>query len=177
MPHGFHDVAAQRGVVFFQVVLGDKGGDAGFVFLAASTAGAAKLKPQAVEGWDRYVALTEARIDREQRDLAHFLWIDLMPEEQRRRAEAQLKSGQVVIDKLRTEDQGTPIKTPGALIHHWIGIAFIPKATVQQALALVQDYNNHYKVYKPEVERSQLISRNGNYRSSKYLSRRALFCC
>jgi hypothetical protein len=132
------------------------------LFLAFSTANAAKLKPQAVEGWDRYVALTEARVDREQRDLTHFLWIDLMPEEQRKRADAQLKSGQVVIDKLRTEDQGTPIKTPGALIHHWIGIAFIPKATVQQALALVQDYNNHYKVYKPEVERSQLISRNGN---------------
>jgi hypothetical protein len=135
---------------------------AAFVLFLASMADAAKLKPQAVEGWDRYVALTEARVDREQRDLPHFLWIDLMPEEQRKAAEAQLKSGQVVIDKLRTEDQGIPIKTPGALIHHWIGIVFIPKATMRQALALVQDYNNHYKVYKPEVERSQLISRNGN---------------
>ena len=135
---------------------------AAFILLFTLTATAAKLKPQAVEGWERYVALTETRDDRELRDLTHFLWIDLMPEEQRKRADAQLKNGEVVIDKLRTEDQGTPIKTPGALIHHWIGIAFIPKATVQQALALVQDYNNHYKVYKPEVERSQLISRNGN---------------
>ena len=132
------------------------------ILLVTGTAHSAKLKPQAVEGWDRYVALTEIRIDREQRDLPHFLWIDLMSEDGRKAAEAQLRNGQVVIDKLRTEDNGAPIETPGALIHHWIGIAFIPNASVQQALALVQDYNNHYKVYKPEVERSQLVSRRGD---------------
>lgn len=147
------------------------------LLLAATTAHAAKLKPEAVEGWDRYVALTEARIDREQSDARQFLWIDLMSEDKRHAAEAQLRNGQVVIDKLRTEDQGKTIKTPGALIHHWIGIAFIPKATVQQALALVQDYDNHYKVYKPEVERSQLISREGDdfkiylrYRTKKIIT-------
>jgi len=132
------------------------------LIFAATTGNAAKLKPAAQQGWNRYVALTEARIDREQSDPSRFLWIDLMPEEQKKSAEAQLTAGQVVIDRLRTEDNGMPIKTPGALVHHWIGIAFIPGATMQQALALVQDYNNHYKVYKPEVERSQLISRNGD---------------
>jgi hypothetical protein len=130
--------------------------------LAASTMHAAKLKPEAVAGWNRYVAVTEACIDRQQGDLSHFLWIDLIPEEQKKSAEARLSSGHVVIERLRTDDNGAPIKTPGALVHHWVGIAFIPGATLQQALALVQDYNNHYKVYKPEVERSQLISRNGN---------------
>ena len=130
--------------------------------LGTGTLHAAKLKPEAVQGWNRYVELTETRIDREQRDLAHFLWLDLMTEEQRKTAEVQLRSGQVVIGRLQTQDSKTAIKTPGALIHHWIGIAFIPRATVQQALALVQDYDHHYEVYKPEVERSQLISRNGD---------------
>jgi hypothetical protein len=135
---------------------------ASLIILIASTGHAAKLKPDAQEGWNRYVALTEARIDREQRDVSHFLWIDLMPEEQKNSAEARLSDGQVVIQRLWTDDSGTLIKTPGALVHHWIGIAFIPGTTVKRALALVQDYNNHYKVYKPEVERSQLISRNEN---------------
>jgi hypothetical protein len=135
---------------------------ASLIILLASTGHAAKLKPEAQQGWDRYVALTEARIDREQRDPSHFLWIDLMTEGQKHSAEARLRDGQVIIEQLRSDDGGTPVKTPGALIHHWIGIAFIPGASVQQALALVQDYNNHYKVYKPEVERSQLISKNGN---------------
>lgn len=151
---------------------------AGLILLVAgTTANAAKLKPQAVEGWNRYIALTETRIDREQRDLTHFLWIDSMSKEERRAAEAQLRNGQVVIGRLRTEDPEAPIKTPGALIHHWIGVAFIPNASVQQALALVQDYNNHYKVYKPEIERSQLTSRNGDdfviylrYRAKKIIT-------
>jgi len=136
---------------------------AGIILLVASvTAHAAKLKPEALKGWNRYVALTEARIDREQRDLPHFLWIDMMSEEEKKAAEVQLRNGQLVINKLETKDHGESIKAPGALIHHWIGIAYIPGVSVQQALALVQDYNNHYKVYKPEIERSQLISRNGD---------------
>ena len=160
-------------------IVGEKGAYfAGLVLLiAASTTYAAKLKPEAAEGWDRYVAFTDARVDREQHDLDHFLWIDLMSNDKRNAAEAQLKNGQVVIDKLRTENQGSPIRTPGALIHHWIGIAFVPNANVHQALALVQDYNNHYRVYKPEVERSQLISRNGDdfniylrYRTKKIIT-------
>jgi hypothetical protein len=160
-------------------IVGDNGARfAGLVLLiATSTAYAAKLKPEAAEGWDRYVALTEDRIYREQHDLDHFLWIDSMPNQTRSAVEARLRNGQVVIDKLRTEDKGAPIRTPGALIHHWIGIAFIPKANVQQALTLVQDYNNHYRVYKPEVERSQLITRNGDdfkiylrYRTKKIIT-------
>src|SRR5262249_42747736 len=80
------------------------------LILAATTGHAAKLKPEAQQGWNRYVALTEARIDREQSDPSHFLWIDVMPEEQKKAAEAQLTAGQVVIDRLRTEDNGMPIK-------------------------------------------------------------------
>jgi hypothetical protein len=133
------------------------------VTLAASRLRADQLKPEAEAGWNRYVALTEARIDREQADLSHFLWIDTIPEQQKERVEAQLGKGQVVIERLTTTDpDGSPIKIRGALVHHWIGTAYIPGATMQQAVALVQDYNHHYKTYKPEVERSQLISRNGD---------------
>ncbi|HMD16009.1 MAG TPA: hypothetical protein VKH18_05020 [Terriglobales bacterium] len=134
-----------------------------FVTLTASRLRADQLKPEAEAGWKRYVALTEARIDREQADLSYFLWIDTIPEQEKERVEAQLGKGQVVIERLTTTDpDGSPIKTRGALVHHWIGTAYIPGATMQQAVALVQDYNHHYKTYKPEVERSQLISRNGD---------------
>jgi hypothetical protein len=130
--------------------------------LAGNPANAATLKPEAVQGWSRYVAITEARIEREQTNPSHFLWIDLMPDEQKKSAETRLSRGQVIIERLQTNDEGAPIKTPGALIHHWIGLAFIRGATLKQALALVQDYNNHHNVYKPEVERSELISRDGD---------------
>jgi len=74
-----------------------------------------------------------------------------------------LRNGEVVIERLTTTDSnGATIKTPGALVHHWIGTAFIPAARLQPAIALVQDYNNHYKTYEPEVVRSRLVSRNGD---------------
>ena len=38
----------------------------------------------------------------------------------------------------------------------------IPGATVKDVLSLVQDYNNHANVYKPEVMRSRLVLHNGN---------------
>jgi hypothetical protein len=86
-----------------------------------------------------------------------------MQDLQKQRIEEELRKGQVVIARLTTTEQdGSSINTPGALVHHWIGTAFVSGATVQQAVALVQDYNNHYNTYKPEVERSRLISRNGD---------------
>jgi hypothetical protein len=62
------------------------------------------------------VTLTEARIEREQSDPSHFLWIDLMPAEQKK-SEARLSDGQVIIEPLRTDDGRMLVKTPGALIH------------------------------------------------------------
>ena len=54
------------------------------------------------------------------------------------------------------------MRVPNGLIHDWIGAAFIPGATVEQTLALVQDYDNHKNIYKPEVMDSRLISHHGD---------------
>ena len=48
------------------------------------------------------------------------------------------------------------------MIHDWIGASFVPGATVEDVLALVQDYDNHENIYKPEVIASRLISHRGN---------------
>ena len=44
-----------------------------------------------------------------------------------------------------------PVKVPNGLIHDWIAAAFIAGATVRDVLALIQNYDNHKNVYKPEV--------------------------
>ena len=48
------------------------------------------------------------------------------------------------------------------LIHDWIGSTCIRGATIQQTLALIQNYENHKNIYRPEVIDSKLISRRGN---------------
>jgi hypothetical protein len=51
---------------------------------------------------------------------------------------------------------------PNGLIHDWIGASFIPGTTVENVLALLQDYDNHKNIYKPEVIASRPISHRGN---------------
>ena len=57
---------------------------------------------------------------------------------------------------------------PGGLIHRWVGLLFIPDATVAQTLAVLWDYDNHKNIYKPYVRNSRLLERNGN-ESKTYL--------
>ena len=56
----------------------------------------------------------------------------------------------------------SPVQIPNGLIHDWIGAAFVAGTTVEKTLALVQDYDNHKNIYKPEVMDSRLITHNGN---------------
>jgi len=51
---------------------------------------------------------------------------------------------------------------PSGLIHDWIGAAFIPATSLKKTLALIQDYDNHRNIYKPDVMASRLISHHGN---------------
>jgi len=122
-----------------------------------------ELKPATVEAFNRYVQLTEARIKGEVSAPEKFLYVDGLPPERRSQALAALQRGEVLMERLRTTDRpGQTIDAPGGLIHHWLGVVFVPGATLQQTLALMEDYNHHQDVYGPEVVRSRLLSRQDN---------------
>lgn len=129
--------------------------------LAASSARASQLKPETAAAFDRYVALTEARMENDVR-LNQFLVMDRLPDLQRKAAYSQLQNGQVYIEELRTQQEQHAMLIPGGLIHHWVGVIFIPKATLSEANAVLQDYENETEIYKPEIHRAKLIERNGN---------------
>ena len=52
---------------------------------------------------------------------------------------------------------------PNGLIHHWIGTSFIRGATLDRALALLQDYDHHSELYAPMVTRSKLLKRTADH--------------
>jgi hypothetical protein len=81
---------------------------------------------------------------------------------QREAAHARLGKGEVLVERLETLYGDRPIPVPDGLIHHWVGTVFIPHATLAQTLAFLQDYDNQYKYYSPNVQRSKLIRRSGN---------------
>ncbi len=122
-----------------------------------------QLQRETLEGFSRYVQATEARIEKE---LAHpdaFLYMDGLPERRRAEVFASLQRGEIYIERLNTLDSGgNEIAVPGGMIHHWLGVVFIPGVTLGQTLELVQDYNHHKDIYEPGIARSRLISRNGD---------------
>ncbi|HEV7967437.1 MAG TPA: hypothetical protein VGP19_07700 [Candidatus Acidoferrales bacterium] len=122
---------------------------------------AAELKPETVAAFERYIRATEAQMGANM-GLDQFLGIDRLPDSQRRQAYDQLRQGEVYIEELHTEEDHHPIHVPNGLIHHWTGTIFIPKATISETLAVLNDYDHEPDIYKPEIRRAKLIEQNGN---------------
>ncbi len=76
---------------------------------------------------------------------------------------AQLHAGGVVVHQMELMQDGRKFEVPDGMVHHWLGIIFIPGATVAQVVILVQDYDHHSKYYAPEVQRSKLLKRDSDY--------------
>ncbi|HEY9464901.1 MAG TPA: hypothetical protein VIR54_17540 [Vicinamibacterales bacterium] len=124
----------------------------------ASAASAAELQNRTIQAFDRYVRLTEARLNGN----ASFLWIDTLPEAQRREAIHTVQRKELSIERVETKDNGREIDVPGGMIHHWVGTAFVQGVTINDALAVLQDYNEHHRIYAPTVAASKLRSRDGD---------------
>jgi hypothetical protein len=120
----------------------------------AKTAKPEHLKPETLGAFDEYIREAEAGMEETLRGNGPFLWSDGSSERAR-----LVRGGQVVAQFWA--GQG-PAKVPNGLIHDWIGAIFIPATNLKKTLALIQDYNNHKNIYKPEVIASRLVSRRGN---------------
>ena len=112
------------------------------------------LKPKTVLAFDEYVRAAEEAMQPSLSGHGAFLWSDLNSS----RAQ-QVRQGQVVAHLWAGD---SPAKVPNGLIHDWIAAAFVPDATLEQTLSLVQNYDNHQNIYKPEVMESKLIAHDGN---------------
>jgi hypothetical protein len=125
-----------------------------FTFLVALTVSpalGADLRPETVAAFDRYVRVAEERTTP-----------DAPPRAPR------LPAGELFIEPVVVRDRGREIDVPGGMIHHWIGAVFVPGASVDQAVALLQDYDRHAEIYAPTVERSKLLSKSTSDRGETF---------
>jgi hypothetical protein len=125
---------------------------------ADAASAAADLQNRTVQAFDRYVRLTEARLN----SGAPFLWIDGLPEAKQREALEVVRRKELSIERLQTKENGREIDVPGGMIHHWVGTAFVQGANIDDALALLQNYDAHQRIYAPTVAASKLQSREGD---------------
>ena len=123
----------------------------------------APLGANTLAAFDRYVKLTEARNEEEQKRGTNLLWVDELPRPERAEAYLALERGEVKMKKMETLDGGKPIACPGGIIHHWEGLVFIPGARLDDVLGTLEDYDKHSVYYAPDVERSKIESRNGDH--------------
>jgi hypothetical protein len=129
----------------------------------AAAAPPVNLKPLTLQAFDRYVKLTEERNRQELTRGSDLLWVDTLPGAVRTEAYAALKRGEVKMQKLETRNGQAPIPCPGGMIHHWVGVVFIPGAKLDDVLRILEDYDHHAQYYAPDVERSRIESHDDDH--------------
>lgn len=136
---------------------------------------AIELTQPTAEAFERYVQLTEDRMQSELTDPRNFLYLNSFPEKQRRSELVRLHSGHVFIEQMNTQVEGKTIQVPDGLVHHWLAIGFIPGATLHETLALAQDYTRHPHIYAPDVQRAHVLAQDDQHFSVYYrFSRHAI---
>jgi len=113
-----------------------------------------QLKPETIQAFEKYIADAEAIMAQTLLPAGPFLWC----EADTKRNE-EVRQGKIVTQFWSGRE---PVKVPHGLIHDWIGAGFVPDTTVQELLTLIQNYDNHKNIYKPEVMDSKLITRRDN---------------
>ena len=138
-------------------------GMAGLGLLAVALGSAAAgLEPATIAAFNRYVAVAEQQIRSTLRPYGPFLWIDFRPEASRKHFYQQMRSGQFVIKRLETYDDDREIDIPDGMVHHWVGLAFVPGVSLKSAEAVLEDYQDYAQIYGPQVRSSEISARDGD---------------
>jgi hypothetical protein len=116
-------------------------------------ASAITLRPETVEAWDAYLKAANDAMQDRLKPGAHFLWLDEDPN----RVE-QIRTKGPYIKPINPQ---IPQRVPFGLIHDWLGVGFVPNATIEDILKIVRDYARYKEVYRPGVIESAFLSGDG----------------
>jgi hypothetical protein len=122
----------------------------------------ASFERKTAEAFAEYVRATEARNESELKRGDGLLWIDGLPEAQRKRDYAELARGEVLMEQRNAFEPGRGFTCPGGMIHHWEGVIFVPGARLEDVLRVLEDYEHHTEYYAPDVVESKIESHEGD---------------
>jgi len=125
--------------------------------LTAASCEAARLRPSAKRAFESYVADLESRLVRQHAGTETYLAGLNVEASQRGSLERQLTSGEIRVERVN----GGTRQLDGALLHHWRGAAFVPKATAKDMLALLRDFHHWSGHYAPDVVSSHALRNEG----------------
>ena len=124
------------------------------LILASPVCLAVELTKEAVDGWDRYILTTEAKLESRFRGEGMFLGPQDSPAWRQ-----QLRNHTTLV--YPSVPKGV-VSIKGGLIQDWSGAVFVPNSSLKQVLSIVQDYDHHKAIYKPDIAEAKLRSRSGD---------------
>jgi putative flippase GtrA len=134
---------------------------AGLVVASSEQASAAQLEIETLTAWDRYVALTERRIERELADTRGLLAADFDTRKTTAVSSEGLRSGHIPVSSIATlGDDGAGIEIPSGMIHHWRGGVFVPGATVDELVSAVRDPTGRRAHRQQDVLETRVLERS-----------------
>lgn len=110
--------------------------------------------------FERYVAACETRMLRD-RTRQRLLWLDGLPEARRAAIDRRLRRGDVVTESLREADGGRTPRWADAVFLHAVAIVWLPGATRDAAVSMLQDYDHHAELFAPTIRRSHVVGHDG----------------
>ena len=128
----------------------------GFVTAALPLQAFAKLTAQTTAAFDEYVGQAEARMNADVQP-GRFLLLDVRPE-----LKNKVRAGDLAIESASDLKLAGEAKVPDGMIQDWIGMMFLPGATLDDVRSVLQDYANYKNFYKPKVIESKEISHSGD---------------
>lgn len=123
----------------------------GFLFFVmASGCVQGQAAPAAIAAFQSYAGTVEARLVRQHGSRNAFLapvtW-------------DRLRRGELIVERI-TPPSG--MASPGALLHHWRGTAFVAGASADEFERLLKDFNDYPHDFAPEVREARVLSQNGD---------------
>jgi hypothetical protein len=132
--------------------------------LAVPSVQAVELRPKTARVFDDYIATVRNTFDGDVRTgspLAAIPPRDMM---------ALVRDGRILI---RPAHEDGITRIDGGLIHHWRGAAFIADVTLDEAVAVSQDYANYHRVYEPILNSRVLEHGDDRFRVLMRLHKRS----
>ena len=112
---------------------------------------AAEPKQETLRAWDEYIRIVDLHVAKNAAGDSHFLLIDESHDIAQR-----VHQNEVIVTN------HDPQNVPQGLIHHWIGVVFVPNVTLDQALRVVESYDRYNEFYKPLYGKSTILARDGD---------------
>jgi hypothetical protein len=122
-----------------------------YLVLSVQPLEAAAPKQETLRAWDDYIRILNQNVAKSSAGDSQFLWVDESQDLARR-----VLGNEVV---LTSHD---PKNVPQGMIHDWVGVVFVPHATLDQALSVVENYDRYGEFYKPLVRKCTILARDEN---------------